>query len=348
MGAFASHIIFGWEGKKKWQECGMLSVCRKHQGIFEMGCQGPDLFLYNPAMLFSTYDKNLGERMHVEKCGRFMACLADVIRQQEEKEAVEVGLSYLMGLLAHYTLDTSLHPYVYARTGYDPADPYAPKATMGIHFRLEAAIDANLIAQKLGIMPNAFYPEKTMHAEKKEKTSVAEMIAQSVSCCYHLNLKKEAVLDSMFMMQHIVPQFFDRTGRRKKYLSKFEFPIWEDGLFSNLFVEDAYVGKHGIMNGRNATWYHPWDLNIVSKASVWEIYEEALEQYDHYIQVWQPYFQKLLQKIMNNYSKQVYNGQADQKAWHDLIVDCVAKTGCYSYHSGLPVEQPKNVDRIIL
>ena len=130
MGAFASHIIFGWEGKKKWQECGMLSVCRKHQGIFEMGCQGPDLFLYNPAMLFSTYDKNLGERMHVEKCGRFMACLADVIRQQEEKEAVEVGLSYLMGLLAHYTLDTSLHPYVYARTGYDPADPYAPKATI--------------------------------------------------------------------------------------------------------------------------------------------------------------------------------------------------------------------------
>ena len=98
------------------------------------------------------------------------------------------------------------------------------------------------------------------------------------------------------------------------------------------------------MNGRKATWYHPWDLNIVSKASVWEIYEEALEQYDHYVQVWQPYFQKLLQKIMNNYSKQVYNGQADQKAWHD----CVAKTGCYSYHSGLPVEQPKNVDRIIL
>ena len=88
MGAFASHIIFGWEGKKKWQECGMLSVCRKHQGIFEMGCQGPDLFLYNPAMLFSTYDKNLGERMHVEKCGRFMACLADVIRQQEEKEII--------------------------------------------------------------------------------------------------------------------------------------------------------------------------------------------------------------------------------------------------------------------
>ena len=159
-----------------------------------------------------------------------------MIRQQEEKEAVEVGLSYLMGLLAHYTLDTSLHPYVYARTGYDPADPYAPKATMGIHFRLEAAIDANLIAQKLGIMPNAFYPEKTMHAEKKEKNSVAEMIAQSISCCYHLNLKKEAVMDSMFMMQHIVPQFFDRTGRRKKYLSKFEFPIWEDGLFSNLYV----------------------------------------------------------------------------------------------------------------
>ena len=52
--------------------------------------------------------------------------------------------------------------------------------------------------------------------------------------------------------------------------------------------------------------------------------------------------------IFKNYSKQVYNDQADQKAWHDLIVDCVAKTGCYSYHSGLPVEQPKNVDRIIL
>lgn len=107
--------------------------------------------------------------MHVEKCGRFMACLADVIRQQEEKEAVEVGLSYLMGLLAHYTLDTSLHPYVYARTGYDPADPYAPKATMGIHFRLEAAIDANLIAQKLGNHAQCFIRKRRCTQKKKKR-----------------------------------------------------------------------------------------------------------------------------------------------------------------------------------
>lgn len=341
MGAFASHLIFGWEGKKKWQDDAILSVCQKHQGIFEIGCQGPDLFLYNPAMLFSTYDKNLGERMHVEKCGRFMACLAEEIQRQDEKEDIEVGISYLMGLLAHYTLDSSLHPYVYARTGYDPADAYASKATLGIHFRLEAAIDANLIAEKLEIMPSAFYPDKTMQVSKKEKKSIADRIAHAISSCYHLDLKKTTVLETIFMMQHIVPQFFDRTGRRKRYLSRLEFPIWEDGLFSNLFVEDDYVGKKGIMNGRNAIWYHPWNHKLASKASVWEIYDEALDQYEHNVQIWQPYFQKLFQKIMNRYSKQVYNDQADKKEWHDLIVDCVSQTGCLSYHSGLPVEKKR-------
>lgn len=338
MGAFATHIIFGDEVLEEMSDEMLKSIVNKYKGIYGIGCQGPDLFLYNIAMLMSGHDKNLGSRMHVEKSGRFFAYLLNAIWKQKDVQTIEVGLSYFMGLLAHYTMDTKLHPYVYARVGYDPKDPYGDKATIGIHFRLEAAIDAKLIASKLGYMPSAYYPAKAIKADRQDVKRLAVILAEAVSRCYHLNMKAENVTASVKMMQLIVRGFFDRSGNRKKYLSKIEFPFKEDGLCSNLFVEDEYVHKRGIMNTENAIWYHPWDHAKSYQKSVWEIFDDAVLEYQEYT--------KKVERLLRSYTLKIVRMRHDtldfcdgmtNRELHRMICKASADLNNLSYHSGLPL-----------
>lgn len=341
MGAFATHIIFGDEVLADMSDEMLKSIVETHKGIYGIGCQGPDLFLYNVAMLMSAYDKNLGSRMHVEKSSRFFSYLLNAIWRQDDVQTIEVGLSYFLGLLAHYTMDTSLHPYVYAKTGYDPQDPYADKATLGIHFRLEAAIDAKLIATKLECMPSVYYPAKAVRADRQDVKRLAKIVAEAVSRCYHLKLKEESVTASVKMMQLIVRGFFDRSGRRKKYLSRIEFPFAEDGLYSNLFVEDAYVRTRGVMNTQNEKWVHPWDHTRVSYQSVWEIYDDALIQYQEYLTKLDGFLRSYAMKVVrmrHRHSTSAFCDGITNKEMNQMICKAGADLNNLSYHSGLPLE----------
>ena len=55
MGGFATHAIFGKEVLEEISDEMLASVIRKHPGIFGIGCQGPDLFLYNIPMLLQKH-----------------------------------------------------------------------------------------------------------------------------------------------------------------------------------------------------------------------------------------------------------------------------------------------------
>ncbi|MCD7824952.1 MAG: hypothetical protein LUH14_03200, partial [Clostridiaceae bacterium] len=79
MAAFATHIIFGQDVLAELDDSLLYSMIHRHQGVFAVGCQGPDLFLYNGAMLLSRYQKNLGSRMHNEGTNRYFAYLLQAV-----------------------------------------------------------------------------------------------------------------------------------------------------------------------------------------------------------------------------------------------------------------------------
>lgn len=295
MGGFATHAVFGREVLEEMKDTMLVSLIRKHQGVFGIGCQGPDLFLYNIAMLLSSEEKNLGVRMHHEGSSRYFAWLLQSIWEEEDVEAVEVGISYFYGLLSHYTLDSMLHPYVYARIGLDASMPYAEKATSALHHRLESAIDAKMIAVKEDMLPSEYIPGGSIQIDRQEKKILAGLLAKAVSKSYRIHLREENVTASIRMMKIIASGFFAASEKQKEKLQKLEFPFMENYGLSNFMVTNDFIQKRRIMNIENCIWHNPWDKSIASSASVWEIYDAAMLQYQKYCGVLDevnPYFKR--------------------------------------------------------
>lgn len=282
MAGFAAHEVFGEEVLQRFTEEEILSVIEEHRGVFGIGCQGPDLFLYNVPMLISGNDKNLGSRMHTEGTGRFFAYLWQTVWDAKEPLKIEVGLSYLYGFLAHYTLDCLTHPYVYARIGYDPEAEYSRKATRGLHQQLEAAMDAKILSVKKYVLPSQYKPYEVMEVDGQEREFLADILAEAVGRTYKIRLKRENVFGSIRLMRVIACRFYGGSEKYRKKLERWEKKLSEYYLFSNLMVTDDYICKRKVMNWENMPWRNPWDDDRVSTDSVWDLYNRAVEQYDAY------------------------------------------------------------------
>ena len=315
MAGFATHIIFGDEVLGELADPMLSSIVRKHKGVFGTGCQGPDLFLYNVAMLISDHQKNLGSRMHGENTGRFFACLLQMVWERKDILGFEVGLSYFMGILAHYTMDTIIHPFVGARIGYDPEEPCSQKETMPKHHRLESMIDAQMLAVKAQMLPSAYQPEKALELSRLEREVLTEILSEAVGQAYRLKVSKANVRDSLSMMKMAAKSFYFSPDKRKKVYEKVESffcgrksrrerkPEYglagerAKGFYSNLLVADAYVTKRQVMNLEGKPWRHPWKPEQVSRASVWELYERAVARYAQYVEGIKP----LLRRYVTRY-----------------------------------------------
>ena len=104
----------------------LKSCALAYKREYDTGLQGPDLFFfYKPYRRTAVAD--YGTRRHEEPA---MKMFGPILSQVHEKAA----LSYLMGLICHYTLDAACHPYVNGHSR-DISD----------HHRMEAAYDRHIM-----------------------------------------------------------------------------------------------------------------------------------------------------------------------------------------------------------
>ncbi len=95
---------------------------------YNVGLQGPDIFFfYKPYRKTDIAD--YGIVCHEQPAIRMFAPILAKVREN-------AALSYLMGLICHYTLDACCHPYVYGHS-----------RELSDHLRMEAAYDRHILAQ---------------------------------------------------------------------------------------------------------------------------------------------------------------------------------------------------------
>lgn len=81
-----------------------------HLPLFQMGLHGPDLlFYYMP--VFSTPLGKLGYSLHSHTGREVISTMLDAIPSLPEEQQ-DAALSYTMGFICHYLLDSACHPYV--------------------------------------------------------------------------------------------------------------------------------------------------------------------------------------------------------------------------------------------
>lgn len=334
MPAFATHEIFGQEGLEGILPEELFKAVEKHKAVFRIGCQGPDIFLYNPFFLLGKKQVNLGRRMHETRTGRFFQVYLQELLKVRDREKLEIGISYFLGFLSHYSLDCGLHPYIYGKSGYQEGKADSGVNTMPQHHRLEAVMDKLMLMAKRECMPSSYYPEKRIQICGQELLALAEIMSTTLQRVYRVFVKPRHIRMSYWWMKKVMKQVYDHTGRQKQQVCRFESLVWHRPVIGNMIVSDQLQDTWDVMNQRGEEWQSPWETDWTFDSSAWELYDNAIERYQIYVQAVQPVLSGMLKRMAlleKRQSRAAYVGDILQK-W---IPGCVSQLGNKNYHTGL-------------
>ena len=103
----ASHIAHYFFGKRilTLLPDAAQAVAQKYEAHFLIGNQGPDIFFF--ALPYRA--DNLGSRIHAESLSKLLRQNRGWIRYSDRNNPT---WAYLLGLLCHFSLDISLHPFI--------------------------------------------------------------------------------------------------------------------------------------------------------------------------------------------------------------------------------------------
>ena len=123
MPGFTTHYLFGVDACRRLTSTSMHNMIRRDHSAYALGLQGPDLFFYSlPSYLM--HRKNIGDLAHRKDTGQFFANLLQSRKLfAGKKHSLSIADAYICGFMGHYTLDCTIHPYVYAFTGYNAQTP---------------------------------------------------------------------------------------------------------------------------------------------------------------------------------------------------------------------------------
>lgn len=129
---------------------------QRFRRVFDVGLQGPDLFFYyNP--LTATKIGALGGHFHAQSGQEFFSFAGT-------KADSEVARAYLYGLLGHYCLDSTCHPYIQSLVQIGEAR----------HVALESEFDRYLLLRDGEPNPHTCDMSKHLKLTRGECMTVAE------------------------------------------------------------------------------------------------------------------------------------------------------------------------------
>lgn len=276
MPGFAVHYLFGEELLKDYDNNYVKKCINRHQEVYNMGLQGPDLFFYfflSPVL----YKRNIGSIMHTKDVGAFKSNFIKSIKDVEDKDKRMIAISYFAGFLGHCTLDKICHPYVYAVTDYE----HKGKDYFSKHVDLETDIDSMYISKYKDMDLYYFRRKETLNISNVEIEVLAEVFVRAFKKTYSnvkLSKKRMELVINIFKQSSTI--FNDKHGVKKSLVGFLEKIILKRKVISPMFiVEKRIQNEYDVLNKEKQNWYNPWAKDIIRDESFPELFKYALEEY---------------------------------------------------------------------
>lgn len=148
-------------------------------GAFRLGTQGPDPFFFYGMVPWRKRKltkeiQALGEEIHHSDFASAYAAMIAYAKNEAPEEDRSSLLSYLKGILAHYALDRSCHPYIFYRSGFDQEGRLTGHYGFA-HKEFEALLDLTL-SEKFSFSRS---PVKAMKIEEDLAKKISLLWAKS-------------------------------------------------------------------------------------------------------------------------------------------------------------------------
>lgn len=329
MPGYITHYLFGRQALSlpvvKESYPNFRKLIQNHAHVFNIGTQGPDLFLY---LLQSNLNskKKLGSIMHHTKSDVFFQTCLDYLSNANSNSIKDVFCAYFAGMLCHYTLDCYAHPYIYWKTGYriDKPDNLAYLAK---HCQFESDLDYAMLQRTCGCLPSKFKRDKYIKLKEEDINLLSKALSETISKTYYLH--ETAYTTPSFMklalkyMPYKVHFLNDKGGPKRKVIAAVEKKTIKSPILSSLFTVDHITDLDGVLNLNRSPWKNPWNLNTTYHTSFLELYKDSLLVIGKRLHLLAAFYDSL-SVLSSNYAKTTI-----------LKEDLLEELGDYSYNTGL-------------
>lgn len=217
MPALISHYLLAQRALDAYQKNGGAPV---DQDAYFWGAQGPDfLFFQIPFPWRKTRSLNaLGRRMHKGDPSQVLAAIREYSILHRSDNIVR---SYLFGFLCHYSLDRTVHPFIYSQIAALHSQ-YPKSSDSFLHCQIESALDVIALRYENAELPTEFNLKKTLPKNPEVQQKIAEIYVFIFQKLYGSALGESSILQAQRDCRFVVGLQNDRTGLKKQFFQRFE------------------------------------------------------------------------------------------------------------------------------
>lgn len=224
MPSMLSHFLFALD---RLAECSgdgasdpFSAALRSHRDLVLAGTQGPDPFFFYAKVPLRSRSAgegvhDFGTHLHVVDPARVFPLLAEAACRERGGRR-DIAYAYLYGLLLHYVLDRSVHPYVFSHTGFD-ADGFLKGRFFADHVRFETLLGVSSLDRRVRGTGSAFprfrdtRPGRSMRVDEDGLGVAGDLWAAA----FPDQLRPRTLPDSWSDMRAVLSLLWDPTGVKR-------------------------------------------------------------------------------------------------------------------------------------
>lgn len=264
MPACLTHWLFAQEVRKALSHGDSLD-----RDAYAWGAQGPDfLFCHRYfGQKKGTSLKPYGNRIHSEDPALTLGALRDFLRLHGDSGY----RSYAEGLLCHYALDSTAHPYINSLADRLVEErPFETRTTM--HGEIEAALDAIMLRRETGKLPSEMPLGRMFPKNEPVQRRIAKLYRDLIFRVYGEDVPESELLRATRDAHLVFSLVTDRTGLKHHFFSLLE--KGRPSLISSHIVPITERDGIDYANAQN----EPWGKEGEERdESFFQLYDEAKE-----------------------------------------------------------------------
>jgi hypothetical protein len=247
----------------------------------ETFAQGADpLYFYNMFSISKGIEtRNFGRYVHKNNSKAFFVNLITYIKKNNLQYKGDV-MSFLYGFICHYALDSTVHPFVFYKTGVFKRDRKSTYKYNGLHADMETYIDNYMVHTREHIKPHLFKSYNFALNTTKLSKDLENTMDYTFKETFHKENMGSKYLRSVKQMKLLYYLLrYDPYGVKKIF-----YKIC-DILLPKYFVRKEFVSyyenikkKKYYLNADKNIWNHPLDENETYNYSFIELYRISLDK----------------------------------------------------------------------
>lgn len=215
---------------------------------------------------------------HENQTQEFFINLINYIKENGYDKDSDVD-SFLVGSICHYVLDSTIHPYIFYKTGCFDKKKKSTYKYNNVHTFMETFLDNDMIKRREDINPYKFRIDRFSFDTKRFSNGLGDTINKTFEETFNIKNMDKIYYKSLKQMKRAIRVFrYDPIGVKKFfYMLVDTFTSRRTFRFEAISYHYPLEDRHNYLNENHKLWRNPTTYSMTSTESFLDLYLKALK-----------------------------------------------------------------------